>query len=233
TVILWPFIFSHLGLYTLLLGAVGYIISALSLIGLKVVGGSKDVSISTGYKLFKKNSAAKGMILGIGLDQGAVFIVLNFMALIVKLFHGTDLDLALGTEGYTLSTIIGSYIMTKMHNPKSILIANVLLKFSIFPVFFLHNPLIVVYQGSAIAFADSIITNLYYVALRNASGKELLGSIMGFDELISNTSRTSMMFLSGFLYSLSILYVFGLGMILMTASTVMYFKYKELMELKL
>ncbi|MCY0859777.1 MAG: MFS transporter [Sulfolobaceae archaeon] len=233
TVLIWPFLFNLINVYILFLAAIGYAVSSILLIGINVPYAKRNVSISTGYKLFKKNNAAKAMILGLSIDQGAINMVLQFMALIVTLFHGTTLDYSLGYEAYTLTTILGSYIMTRFHNPTGILVTNIVLKFSIFPLFLLHNPLIIIYQGFAIAFADSLISNLYYVALRSASGDEYLGSIIGFDEFVANLSRSSTGFVAGFLYAISSLDIMTLGLGIMAVSTIMYFRYKELRELKL
>jgi len=142
-------------------------------------------------------------------------MVYLFAAALVQIMHGNYLEYTATQIGFYDSWLVGSWIMTKFKDSIKIMKAVIPLYFSVFLFIFIHNPWLVSLSVTSVGFADSIHSILWLKIMKSASEK-LFGSVMGIDNLVTDSLRLGYDTVAGYLYSIDFLAVPILGIITIT-----------------
>lgn len=194
--------------------------------------GSKEAKIFSGYPLFKNNNLLRGIILTVAIDQGVIYMFYNYVPTIIQMFAGTTIIYSIASTLFKVFSTLGSYF-AKYFNSSQIMIGNALLEMTIFLSLLLKNPWVTVYGDSVIAFSNALLGLVWMNALREGAGDKNLGSIMGIDELFSNTSRIFSISVAGYLYTIGIFAVPLAGISILLVELLFVKKYKEMRNVKI
>jgi len=220
----WYFLLSYLGVFTAILGLIISMIGGIIFYTFQMGGGHENVSLSSGFKLFKEKNVLRLTTFGTASIQGAIWMIVSYAPALIIIYHGTSLIYDISQVIFSLSFIIGSWIMKRFKSVLKIITYTLPIYFSIFILMIIHNPWIVVYGLGAIGIADSIYEIYWLRGMQNGAGEELLGSAIGVDEFVTAISRLSFSLLAGYLYTTVMLLVPFSGLLTMSAVTLWYIK---------
>ncbi|MCH1770166.1 hypothetical protein [Metallosphaera sp.] len=228
----WPFLLNVLGPYVLLISATALAVSLPLIRNLKINQGKKDVNLLTGFRLFFSRSEARGAILGLAIDQGAISFLVNYTPLLVSLEGGTEIFYSLAQAAFYLGILSGSYVVTKLKSSAVMDIINLVLKVSLFPPLLLHTPWVLLYSMFALTFADANLEIMWFRALRKGAGDDYLTSILGVDELMTNVARVGVLEAIPFLLPVGLFALVGLGLILIGGEGLVHLLHREILEIE-
>ncbi len=222
-IVSWYFLFTYIGVYTAVLGLAISMIGGIIFYTFEMGGSHENASLSSGFKLFKEKEVLRLTTFATSSIQGAIWTILSYAPALIIIYHGTSLIYDFSQIIYSLSFVVGSWIMKKFKSVIKVIAYTLPIYYSIFIMMFIHNPWTVVYGLGAIGLADGIYEIFWIRGMQAGAGEELLGSAIGVDEFITASFRLSFSFIAGYLFA-TVSLVPILGLITMGAVTLLYAK---------
>ncbi|WP_187152701.1 hypothetical protein [Acidianus manzaensis] len=199
----WPILLSYFQVWT---AGIGAIVSEIGVIILSRFMSNerskKVISFSQGIKEYFSNKTIFSVFFPLSIIEGGIGMVYFFPAALIQLMHGTAIEYTVAEVVGSLSRLIGSWVSTKITSSVKLAIGSILSYLLVFISLIPKDPWLVGLGLFGVGFGDSLYAVIFYTALK-MSRNEVYGSILGIDEIVTNSIRLAYEGVAGLLYSIA------------------------------
>ncbi|MEM3204412.1 MAG: MFS transporter [Saccharolobus sp.] len=229
----WFIIFENIGVYDLFLNGALALIGLVSLKGFNIGGGSRNVKLTTGIELFRRNENVRGIILTYSVTEALTYSINYLLPLLIVTLRGSSQIYSLTQITYYAIFILASFIMTRLKKPTKIMIAYILSGYLVYLALIYNSPYILLISVAAASFGSGIIENFVMATIKRSVSDEFLGSVLALDTFTTSIIEIGLILLGQYLISINVLYYIILGVIGMILVVVAWLSHPKLRETKL